>query len=303
MSGVRASAPGKLMLMGEHAVLDGYHCLVAAVNRRITVTLTPRTDRGIRIESQLGQVETSLDSLAIELPFTFVLQAIKNIAPSTGFDITVDSEFDDQLGLGSSAAVTVATTTALLPLADPRRVFDLAYRTILDVQGAGSGADVAASVWGGVLAYRCDPFECRKLKHVPPIIAVYSGGKEKTVDVIALVRDKIRRDPELGDDLFGAIDRTVRNATTVIERADWTAFGEMMNVNQGLMDALGVNNKQLSLIVYNLRNDPGIFGSKISGSGLGDCVIGLGRIESPDCPHEVLDLAITEEGVTVETLD
>src|SRR5689334_7689388 len=111
----RASAPGSLMLLGEYAVLYGKPAIVCAVEKRMTVTLTPRTDQRIIIDSaRLGHYETDLATLKIEKPFLFVLGALKHFQTKCrrGFNIEITAEFCDQIGFGSSAAVTVATLAA-----------------------------------------------------------------------------------------------------------------------------------------------------------------------------------------------
>ncbi len=72
---IHTSAPGTLMLMGEHAVLNGCHCLVAATDQRLHVYLKPRKDNIIRIQSNLGEFEIPIDKLTIKEPFTFVLSS------------------------------------------------------------------------------------------------------------------------------------------------------------------------------------------------------------------------------------
>ena len=76
---------------------------------------------------------------------------------------------------------------------------------------------------------------------------------------------------------FFTVSTSQQQAFEAAARGEWETMGELMNINQGLMDALGVNNARLAELVYALREDPNILGSKISGSGLGDCVVGLGK--------------------------
>jgi mevalonate kinase len=111
-----ASAPGSLMLLGEHAVLHGHRALVCAINRRITVRLFQTLENSVRIASGLGNYEGALDALADHPSFRFVLQAIRQHRKKipSGFELKVDSEFSADIGFGSSAAVTVATHAALM---------------------------------------------------------------------------------------------------------------------------------------------------------------------------------------------
>ena len=303
---ITASAPGSLMLLGEHAVLHGHLSVVCAINRRIRLTLIPRFDARITVQSALGRYETELGQAEIPKDFRFVMAAVRKASSRlrTGFDLEIHSEFSHTIGFGSSAAVTVATTAALNALAglpfDRDAVFSSSRIVIRDVQGLGSGADAAASTYGGAVAYRAEPLEIEKLNYTHPLTAVYSGSKMPTAEVVRLVEERRKLFPQLFAGIFEMMDRTAMDAADAIQMQDWATLGLMLNVNQGLMDALGVNNAALARIVYALREDPGILGSKISGSGLGDCAIGLGRATRTDYPAPPMELAMQLEGVELE---
>src|SRR5207253_1594537 len=159
---LKSSAPGSLMLLGEYAVLHGQHALVCAIDKRMTVTLTPRNDKKIFLESALGHYETTLSDLKMVAPFQFVLATLRAVRKNLkhGCHLKIESEFSDSVGFASSAAVTVATLSALTQwLCHPeacssrRRIsglelslqdfIKLARRIVRHVQGTGSGADVA----------------------------------------------------------------------------------------------------------------------------------------------------------------
>jgi len=302
----KVSAPGKLMLLGEHAVLKGKKALVCAVNQRMSIICKKTSDRKINIFSSLGDFTTELDNIRIIPEFSFVLTTIarqKNKL-ATGFDLKIESDFAPDIGLGSSAAVTAATMTAVFVLSGQEinkpTIFDGCLRTIKKVQGSGSGADLAASIFGGILVYQMDPLSIEPLKPVFPISAVYSGSKTPTTTVIKIVEEKYKKNESLYSRIYDLMDQSVPYAKQYIESNDLKALGDIFNINQGLMDAIGVSNLTLSGINYELRRDPGIFGSKISGSGLGDCVVGIGKPEQPDFPYPVLPLEISSKGIIVE---
>lgn len=306
---VQASAPGSVMVAGEHAVLHGRLALCAAVNRRLSVTLTPRRDGKIKIVSALGSRTIALSALTVSPPFEFITAALVPAAASLGggLELRVDSEFRHDLGLGSSAAVTVATVAAL----DAWRGAtldrtDLLLRVrnlIRAVQGRGSGADVAASVMGGVVAYRTEPLECRVVASEIPLVVVYSGSKEKTATVIAQVEARRTAHADVFEGLFAVMEHVSRDAEQAILAGDWVQAGALMNMGQGLMEAMGVGTSRLAELVYALRARPGIHGAKISGSGLGDCVIGLGDAGEAELPGERLAVLARGEGVCVDSSD
>ncbi len=97
------SAPGSLMLLGEHAVLHGKQALVCAINRRITVHLFPVPNDSVEIISDLGEYQSTLSDLTDHPSFTFVLQAIKQHRAQlpSGFKLEIASEFSADIGFGS----------------------------------------------------------------------------------------------------------------------------------------------------------------------------------------------------------
>lgn len=283
-----ASAPGSLMLLGEYAVLQGKQAVVCAVDKRMTVSLTPRQDDEVEIFSEgYGSFSTSLNKLALMPPFHFVSACLSRYRKKlkTGCDIHITSAFSDKLGLGSSAAVTVATLAVLSAWLhateacslDPLKLIREARTVIRAVQGLGSGADVAASVLGGVLAYCATPLTVERFDLAPALHVIYSGSKTPTVEAVKRVRQNFSSSATLFNSLCQTIHYCAQQGIDALRNKDWRRLGWVMNVQQGLMQALGVSNPLLDELIEHLRADSGILGAKISGSGWGDCVIGLGK--------------------------
>ncbi len=301
-----ASAPGSLMLFGEHAVLHGQPALAAAVDKRITVHLAARQDDTVIIASELGRFETQRGELADDARFRFVLAALRSLAPvlPSGCLLDIRSDFSAELGLGSSAAVTVAVLGVLQAWTGGHRDSTLLQRQALDViravQGRGSGADAAASVFGGVVQVYCDPCRVRPVPGLPPLTVVYSGSKRKTAEVIALVDRLHTRQPTVTDAVLRAMGAVAEAAAPCIARADWQELGHLADMGQGLMAALGLNTEHIARILAQFQADPGIYGAKISGSGLGDCVIGIGTASaSGEIPGRIAT-AITPRGLEID---
>lgn len=304
----RASAPGSLMLMGEYAVLHGKHALVCAVDKRMIVTLAPRLDKKITISSALGDVVVdNISQFKVEPPFQFVLATLKKFQKKmfTGCDITIESEFSDKIGFASSAAVTTALLAALaawlnisLTKIDMVRI----ARTIVrQVQGLGSGADVAACVFGGIVAYRAQSLSIEKLPYYYPLTVIYSGSKTPTVEAIAHVNHFFATQPQLFKQVCQLLNTCSLQGKKAILNQDWSELGKIMNIQQGLMETLNVNTPKLSKIINSLRQSSFVLGAKISGSGLGDCVIGLGYIpETENIEGIRIPVEITHQGVMCE---
>ena len=299
VAAITTSAPGSLMLLGEHAVLHGHRALVGAINQRIMVALIPLSADTVEIHSALGEYKAPLDALIDHPSFRFVLHAVERhrAVVSGGFRLDIESDFSADIGFGSSAAVTVATHAALMawtrgeaPAAEA--VFQAALDTVQSVQGRGSGADLAASVFGGIVAYTIAPtFDSVEI--AVPLTAVYSGYKTPTPEVIAKVEAARAEDPERFASLYEEVDVSVADAVEKLRQHDLPGFGQILNRNHELMRQMGVETPELERIVAKLQAEPDVFGAKISGSGLGDCAVGMGYtpLEGLDFPTYHLEIS------------
>lgn len=310
MSIYKAHAPGSLMLLGEYAVLDNFPALVCAIDKRITVTLAPHDNENIEIHSNLGFYRTTIKNIEIAAPFSFVLSAFQLFKKhlKTGCKINIESEFSHQVGFASSAAVTVATLAALtnwLGLHYSLLEYILLARNIIQsIQGLGSGADVAACTLGGVIAYRMEPLSAERIHHDLPLTVIYSGSKTLTVQAIQQVKNTFVKHAHLYKKLMQAIGECAAEGWVAVEKKDDDGLGKMMRVQQGLMQALGVSTPVLHNIVEMLNATPNVLGAKISGSGLGDCVIALGKVnEDFSLPlGERIPVSVATQGVICEKI-
>ncbi|HSW97140.1 MAG TPA: mevalonate kinase [Candidatus Saccharimonadales bacterium] len=315
---ITVSAPGKLMLFGEHAVVYNHPCLVTAVDQRMRVTAeiidTPEFHLEAPDVKVIGYKKTFSEIGKGDIPkgAQFVEIAVKNLlqrhpAPnvgSIGLKITTTSEFSSQFGFGSSSASTVCTIKAISELYNlklsQKEIFDLAFKTVLDIQGKGSGFDVAAAVYGGTLYFVTggkiiEPLDISEL----PLLVGYSGIKADTVTLINKVKETSDKYPEIIDGIYANIEILVERARQAIGKQDWKTVGELMNLNQGYLDALGVNTRKLADMIYAAK-DAGAYGAKLSGAGGGDCIIGL----APEEKRKTVEEAITLTGgeiVSVKT--
>ena len=116
--------------------------------------------------------------------------------------------------------------------------------------------------------YRMRPFFVEKLKNKPSLEVLYSGKKTSTIEVI-------EKYPEIYKKIYLALEWCSKKAKDAINSKNWKELGEIMNINQGLQEAMGTSDEVLSSLINDLRKRKNICGAKISGAGLGDCVIGL----------------------------
>ncbi len=290
-----ASAPASLKLLGEYAVLFNQPAIVCAANRRITAKLEPRSDDTIFISSSLGSHTTNTRNISIVKPLQFVLATLKHFSglmPS-GCNIVIESEFSDTVGLGSSAATTVACVAVIvkwLGLSMTNiELLRLTHEIVLEIQSVASGADLAASIFGGVISYQKEPLEVVKLTNIPEITLVYSGGKTTTSVSVSRVDEVFSELRDLQSQIHQAIGACSRKAVNAIQEGDWVSLGKLFNIHHGLQEALCSGTAGLSSIVYKLREYDTIFGAKISGSGFGDCAVALGKIPPKVFPQNELE--------------
>lgn len=322
MKTITVSAPGKLMLLGEHAVVYGHPCIVTAVGQRLTLTAAIDPDQNFTFEARDVNVHghkkpmMDLGKGTVEKSVSFVEHAVKNCVQKypqdPGIEIKTTSQFSSQLGFGSSSAAAVCTIKAYSELFDlelsNKEIFELAYKAVLDVQGKGSGFDVAAAVFGGTLYFVTggETIEPLKVESLPLIVG-YSGVKADTVTLINQVAKLRKKYPKMVAGIYKQIDILVREAKMKLLNKNWQAFGELMNINQGYLEALGVNIGKLSTMIYAAR-EAGAYGAKLSGAGGGDCIIAIsGKGEAERVKEgitkaggEVIEVEANVEGVRIE---
>ncbi|AKK19673.1 mevalonate kinase [Candidatus Liberibacter africanus] len=305
---IQVSAPGSLVLIGEHGVLYEHAALAFAIDKRIKLSLTLRKDRLIKINSSLGQYCVSLDLPMMNHPlFSFILVAIEHIKPPCGFDLNIISDLDSGLGLGSSAAITVAITAALLMLQShkepsSKEILAQAHAIVLKTQGKSSGIDLATSIYGGLIFYSMPQYSVEKIDFIFPIHCVYSGYKTSTAQVlkkIVLIEKECPEIKKINQSIYTLMGELSHIAAHALRNKNLKALAQIMNKQQGLLETLGVSDPKISEIVWKLREQPNIIASKISGSGLGDCVIALGEGNIHSLPYNSIDCHMHSKGIHI----
>ena len=266
------------MLLGEHGVLHGGYAVVTAINQRISVTLTLRDDETIMVHSSLGKHQTTLSVMDTEQPFHFVMHAVRCFEPllKQGFELTIISDFASDLGFGSSAAVLVATLGCLNHLTDHTlsnaQLYQYAMQALHTAQGRGSGADIVASLYGGILLYRTAPYQLERTTTPLSLIAIYCGYKTTTTEVIALVSERAKQNPKKYKQLYQTLSDRAKSGFEYIINNELRCFYNAISESQNVLSELGVSNSDIENIIQDCIRS-GANTAKISGSGLGDCVV------------------------------
>lgn len=319
MTATRFSAPGKLFLLGEYAVLHGAPALLAAVDRRAHVTLTPSTAwsltaRELGIDGLILHDDAALPAtLAAAVRqqlnlFNEVRKAVDALSPATvPCDISIDSaaffQNGHKLGFGSSAAVAVALTAALaagrgVELAPPS-IFALAAMSHTAAQGGtGSGGDIAASTFGGPILFRRDvePRDVSLPKNLT-VLAVMTGHGSSTVDLVSRVAEYSQREPERSERDFRRLCELAEHTEAALTGTD----GFLRHADEYFHGIEQLDAHAAAGIVTDrhreLRDIAARFGAvfKTSGAGGGDIGLVFAKLESTD----QLQSAFTDVGATV----
>ena len=250
--------------------------------------------------------EWSVNGASIDDPKQrYVKSAVKASGKRTPLSIEVTSKIPESSGMGSSAAVTVATLGALRLLDGPIRHEDIARQAFdveHSVQGRASPVDTSTSTHGHavlVLKEKGDGFLWRMeredrqwyLHHreVPPMTFVvgHTGIEAATGPLVASVKEFADRSGEARE-MIAEIGRMTLAGVRAIKKKDWVSVGELMDRNHGLLNALGVGHSALDKLVVAAR--PFSYGAKLTGAGGGGSMIAL-----TDRPAEVAD-AIEKAG-------
>ena len=267
---ISCSAPGKIYLFGEHAVVYGETAIACAVELRTRVRV--ELNASIIIQSQIGRTDIDFE----KHPYiSSVIEKMRENAPIKGVFLEVDSDIPVGSGLGSSAAVTIASIGALNELfgcnLSLEEISKLGHEIEIKVQGAASPTDTYVSTFGGVVTIP----ERRKLRTPECGIVIGDTGIfSSTKELVANVRKLYESYPELIKPLMISIGRISKIGEPLVLEGDYPSIGRLMNVNQGLLDALGVNILELSRLIYSARR-AGAFGAKITGAGGGGCMVAL----------------------------
>jgi len=224
------------------------------------------------IESSLGM--TRLD-LEIHPYVTKVIEKMQEFTEIRGVKIKIESEIPVGSGLGSSAAVTIASIQALNELFScnlkSEDIAIIGHEIEKQVQGSASPTDTYVSTMGGVVMIP----ERKKLNSIDCAIVIGNTGKfSSTKKLVANVGELRGEFPNIIDPILTSIGDMSHNAEIFVNHGDYSSIGKLMNVNHGLLDAIGVGGAELSELVYAARNS-GAISAKITGAGGGGCIVAL----------------------------
>lgn len=278
------SAPGKVILLGEHAVVYGHPALAGALGQRIFVELAD-DHAGPAVE--IGGLPLGSDPASPGAP-PELTRAFAAMAEELGVSPRLRAKVWTELplggGLGSSAALGVALARALCQAAGqecpPGRAAELALHLERIFHGAPSGVDPAVCARGGLLVFtralegrpeKIEPVEPRAPLHLVVALTGIARGTRRTV--LPLAERKAAR-PSLYDPLLATLGDLARGGRDAILRGDLAELGVRFDAAHGILSALGVSCAELDELAVALRKD-GALGAKLTGAGGGGAAIAL----------------------------
>lgn len=313
MNSSTQTAPAKLILLGEHAVVYGQPAIAVPLKQlcaECTVTPTSADEPvsialedfehhagnmianagggiwGTRFQIPPGINMVSPDFLASPEagPFIRLLQlaTADGSVPGKGWRLQVRSRIPIGCGLGSSAAVCAAAFRAIHcafgVACSPEQLAERVYETERILHGTPSGVDnTVIALERPVLFQKGAEIRLLQMPAAEAFLVVgYSGISHKTREVVGDVRKAWTADKATYDAIFEEIGQVTRDGLRAFEAADWRALGALMNRNQTLLERMGVSCEKLETLVAAARK-AGALGAKLSGAGKGGCMVALAQ--------------------------
>jgi len=276
-----ASAPGKVILFGEHFVVYGVKAILCSINKRVTVTAEKTNERKISINSKIGKLDLEPDKSISEInsplkPFYYLAnKALEN--KDTGIHIQIDSEIPLGAGLGSSSACCVAGAAAIFKLfgdISKEEILKLAIEAERTIFENTSGADCTVCTYGGIMEYDKNK-GFKKIEYEPnfQLVIINSNIEHSTQSMVSKVKEFENKNKEEFLRLSNLESELVEDVLKLVKENKVQEIGLKMNQNQEYLENIGISNKELVKMVK--IGQESSFGAKITGSGGGGCIFAL----------------------------
>ena len=288
-----ASAPGKIILFGEHFVVHGTKAILAAVDKRVTVTSTFTENKTIKVNSQLGAIEVPISSSHEEVksefrPFVYLANKIINSEQNAnGLEITIDSDIPIGVGLGSSSACCVAAAASISELfkeLSSENILNLSIEAEKTIFPDTSGADCTVCTYGGMIEYP----SVEKIDNTFDLNLLIANSMipHNTKNSVEKVKKFKENDEDRFSQLCDLETKLIDEVVTAMKNNDAITFGLKMSENQKYLEEIQISNDTLRDMISSLKEIS--LGTKITGAGDGGCIIALVKDENMDKVPELL---------------
>jgi len=282
-----ASAPAKIILFGEHFVVHGTKAILAAIDKRVTVTTTFTENKTIKVNSELGTIEVPISSSHEEVesefrPFVYLANKIINSEQNaSGLEITIDSDIPIGVGLGSSSACCVAAAASISELFNElssEEILKMSIEAEKTIFPDTSGADCTVCTYGGMIEYP----NTEKIDNTFDLnlLIVNSMIPHSTKNSVEKVNKFKENDEERFSQLCDLETKLIDEVIIAMKNNDTTAFGLKMSENQKYLEEIQISNDTLRDMISSLKEIS--LGTKITGAGDGGCIIALVKDENMD---------------------
>jgi len=282
-----ASAPGKIILFGEHFVVHGTKAILAAIDKRVTVTSTFTENKTIKVDSQLGTIEVPISSSYEEVksefrPFVYLANKIINSEQNvSGLEITIDSDIPIGVGLGSSSACCVAAAASISELFNElssEEILKISIEAEKTIFPDTSGADCTVCTYGGMIEYP----SVEKIDNTFDLNLLIANSMipHSTKNSVEKVNKFKENDEERFSQLCDLETKLIDEVITAMKNNDTTTFGLKMSENQKYLEEIQISNDTLHDMISSLKEIS--LGTKITGAGDGGCIIALVKDENMD---------------------
>ncbi|MFQ5572768.1 MAG: mevalonate kinase [Nitrosopumilaceae archaeon] len=286
----KASAPGKVILFGEHFVVYGKKAILASIDKRVTVTSEKITENTISVKSDLGQLvkptAESIEKIDSPLkPFFYIAkEMVQKFNFEGGLNIIVESEIPSGVGLGSSSACCVAAAASISNLftkLSKEDIIDLAIKAERTIFKDTSGADCTVCTHGGIIEYdKQEGFKKINSTNDFTLVIANSGQIHSTTVTVSKVKNFIENNEEKFSTLCEKEDLLIENIKQALTKNDLGVIGKSMSENQSYLEEIGISNDRIREMIVLAENSA--YGAKITGAGDGGCIIALVNVDKLD---------------------
>lgn len=275
-----AMANGKVILLGEHAVVYGKPAIAVPIKNAVVAEVTD-SSHSPEIHVPAWDIDDKLEESN-----TVWWQAIQDVfrqldVADQQFNVHVKPNIPAAMGLGGSAAIAVAIVRAVskhykMELTEDE-INQFAFQCEKAAHGTPSGIDNTIATYGRPLVYQSGEQQHMETIEFPKQINLVIGISDQpslTVDMVAGVRERWRKNHDLYESLFDNFRQVAESGIDAIADGDYRSLGHMMTINHGLLSAIQVSSPELDKMVQVARNH-GALGAKLTGAGGGGSIIAL----------------------------